>query len=47
MEELNGYSRKLSTKPSINNDGVEIINNGGQNLLKEEVKLGHQGIGAF
>ena len=30
-----------------NDDGVEIINNGGQNLLKEEVKLGHQGIGAF
>ena len=47
MKELNGYIRKLNTKPSINNGGVEIINNGGKNLLKSEVKAGHQGIGAF
>ena len=47
MKELNGYSRKLNTKPPINNGGVEIINNGGKNLLKAEVKAGHQGIGAF
>ena len=45
MKELNGYIRKLNTKP--NNGGVEIINNGGKNLLKAEVKASHQGIGAF
>ncbi len=46
MEALDGYYRRLDST-LFSNDGVEIINNGGQNLLKVKVKSGRQGIGAF
>ena len=46
MEALDGYHRQLDPA-RIGNDGVEIIDNGGQNLLQAEVKTGYQGIGAF